>query len=132
MISTRAIRALGLLGLASVALALPAVCFAAVAPPDQTPPETSIDSHPRSLTKAHHATFEFSSSEPGSTFLCSYDGLPYASCTSPFTTPRLKPGKHRFDVLATDAAGNRDQTAATFFWKVRRDDKKHKHHGHHR
>jgi hypothetical protein len=30
----------------------------------------------------------------------------------------LKRGKHRFDVVATDVAGNTDQTPATFFWKV--------------
>jgi hypothetical protein len=113
------------------ALVPPALSLADVVPPDQTPPETTIDSHPRALTRAREATFEFSSSEAGSTFLCSYDGLAYAPCTSPFTTPRLKPGKHRFDVLATDAAGNRDQTAATFFWKIKRRGKHHHHRRHH-
>jgi hypothetical protein len=91
---------------------------------DKTPPETTIGSHPKSKTRARTATFRFSSSEPGSSFLCSYDGKAYARCTSPFTTPKLKPGKHRFDVLATDAAGNRDQSAATFFWKIK---KRHRH-----
>jgi hypothetical protein len=85
---------------------------------DQTPPETTISSHPKPKTTNHRATFSFGSSEGGSSFLCSYDGRPAAPCASPFTTPKLKRGKHRFDVLATDAAGNRDQTAATFFWKI--------------
>jgi Ca2+-binding RTX toxin-like protein len=96
----------------------------AVAPPGTTPPadttapETTIGSHPKPKTKKRRAIFTFTSSEAGSTFLCSVDGAPFAPCTSPFTTPKRKKGKHRFDVLATDSAGNRDQSAATFFWKV--------------
>jgi hypothetical protein len=85
---------------------------------DTTAPETTIGSHPKPKTKGRKATFSFGSSEPGSSFLCSFDGKPYAACSSPFTTPKLKPGKHRFDVLATDAAGNGDQSAATFRWKI--------------
>jgi hypothetical protein len=87
-------------------------------PADTTVPETAIGSHPKPKTKHRRATFTFGSSEPGSSFLCSYDGKAYVPCTSPFTTPKLKRGRHRFDVLATDSAGNRDQTAATFRWKV--------------
>jgi hypothetical protein len=85
---------------------------------DTNAPETSIGSHPKPKTKSRKATFSFGSSEPGSSFLCSFDGKPYAACSSPFTTPKLKPGKHRFDVLASDALGNRDQSAAIFLWKV--------------
>jgi hypothetical protein len=91
---------------------------------DTSPPETNIGSHPKPKTKSRKATFSFSSTEAGSTFLCSYDGKAYAACTSPFTTPRLKPGKHRFDVVGTDSLGNRDPSAATFLWKV----KKHRRH----
>jgi hypothetical protein len=87
-------------------------------PLDTAPPETAIGSHPKAKTKNRRATFSFGSSEAGSSFLCSYDGKPSVSCTPPFTTPKLKTGKHRFDVSATDSVGNRDQTAATFFWKV--------------
>ena len=94
------------------------VTIPVAAPVDTTPPETTIGSHPKLKTKQRRGTFAFSSSEPGSTFLCRYDGKAYAPCSSPFTTPRLKKGKHQFDVLATDGAGNRDQSAATFFWKV--------------
>jgi hypothetical protein len=91
---------------------------------DTTAPDTAIASHPKPKTKSRKSSFTFSSSEPGSSFLCSYDGKPYAACTSPFTTPKLKPGRHRFDVISTDAVGHRDQSAATFFWKVT----KRKHH----
>jgi hypothetical protein len=89
---------------------------------DTTAPETAIGSHPKPKTKSRTATFTFSSNEPGSTFLCSYDSKPYAACGASFTTPKLTRGLHRFDVLATDSAGNRDQSAATFLWKI----KKHK------
>jgi hypothetical protein len=94
------------------------VAIPVATPLDKTAPETTIDSHPKPKTKRRRATFSFGSSEAGSSFLCSYDGKAYAPCSSPFATPKLKKGKHRFDVLATDAAGNRDQSAATFFWKV--------------
>jgi len=87
---------------------------------DTTAPDTAIGSHPKAKTKSRKATFTFSSTEAGSTFLCSFDGKPYAACTSPFTTPKLARGKHRFDVIATDSLGNRDQSAATFFWKVKK------------
>jgi len=87
---------------------------------DTRAPETAIGSHPKPKTKSRRGSFSFSSSEQGSSFLCSYDGQPYAACSSPFSTPKLKPGRHRFDVLATDAAGNRDPSPATFLWKVKK------------
>ncbi len=87
---------------------------------DTTAPETTIGSHPKPKTKSRKGSFSFSSSEAGSTFLCSFDGQPYAACSSPFTTPRLARGKHRFDVIATDPLGHRDASAATFFWKVKK------------
>jgi Ca2+-binding RTX toxin-like protein len=86
--------------------------------PDVVPPETTIGSHPRSKTRKRTATFTFVSSEPGSSFRCSFDGNPAVPCGPSFTTPKLRRGKHRFDVQATDAAGNGDLTAATFSWKV--------------
>jgi hypothetical protein len=85
---------------------------------DTTAPDTTIGSHPKPKTKRRKGTFTFSSSEPGSTFLCSYDGKPYVACAASFTTPKLTKGRHRFDVLSTDAVGNRDQSPATFLWKV--------------
>jgi hypothetical protein len=91
---------------------------------DSTAPATTIESHPKSKTKSRRGTFRFSSSEAGSTFRCSYDGKPSAPCVASFTTPKLKPGRHRFEVVSTDPAGNADQTPATFSWKI----KKRKHH----
>jgi RTX calcium-binding nonapeptide repeat (4 copies) len=87
-------------------------------PPDTIAPDTAIGSHPKPKTRKRTATFTFSSTEPGSTFLCSYDGKPYAPCAGSFTTPKLKLGKHRLDIVATDVAGNRDPTPVEFLWKI--------------
>ena len=64
------------------------------------------------------ATFEFSSSEPGSTFQCSLDAAPFAACGSPDTL-KVKKGKHHFEVRAT-AKGQTDGSPATDDWKVRK------------
>jgi large repetitive protein len=85
---------------------------------DTTPPQTTIDSAPASATNATGATFTFSSSQGGSTFACSLDGAAFSACTSPASYSGLSEGSHTFDVRATDAAGNTDQTPATFTWTV--------------
>jgi hypothetical protein len=87
------------------------------------PPETVITKQPKDKTKKKTATFEFSSSEAGSTFQCSLDAGPFAACGSPDTL-RVKKGKHHFEVRAIDAAGNVDGSPASDSWKVK---KKRKH-----
>lgn len=89
-----------------------------VPPQDTTPPETTIDSGPPSTTTDTQATFAFSASEPGSTFLCSLDGQPDESCVSPATYSALAPGTHTFSVRAVDAAGNVDTTPAELTWTI--------------
>jgi len=84
-----------------------------IAGPDTTPPETYITSGPDNgtTTTSKSATFEFYSNEQGSTFEC---GLirdntvvqEWAACTSPKSYSNLSPGNYRFDVQATDPAGN--------------------------
>ena len=97
----------------------------AVTPPaDTTPPETTIDKGPKKKGKSKKATFTFSSSEAGSTFVCKIDGKAEAPCTSPLKLKRLKKGKHKLSVVATDAAGNADATAASYSWKVKKKRKK--------
>ncbi len=80
---------------------------------DRTPPETSITSGPSGPTSDDTPSFEFSSSEAGSSFACRVDGGEFAPCTSPYTTAVLDGGPHSFEVAATDAAGNADPTPAT-------------------
>jgi hypothetical protein len=49
---------------------------------------------------------KFSADEAGSTFACKLDRGKAGPCASPKSYKRLKPGRHRFVVVATDAAGN--------------------------
>ena len=39
--------------------------------------------------------------------MCSLDNAAPVSCTSPFTTSKLKKGKHTFAVIALNTAGNK-------------------------
>lgn len=94
-----------------------------IAVTDTVAPETTIDSGAKKVKKPK-ATFEFSSSEPGSKFECRLDTKPFASCTSPTKVKKLKNGKHLFAVRATDAAGNLDPTPAELVFKVKLPKKK--------
>jgi hypothetical protein len=91
--------------------------------PPPPPPETTITSGPSGTVNSTSATFEFSSSEPGSTFQCSLDNpnnSAYSPCTSPQTVPEaglLAEGSHTFYVKATGTGGT-DTTAATRTWTV--------------
>src|SRR5215217_665076 len=88
--------------------------------PDTAPPETTITAGPaegRTTTQAE-ASFSFSSSETNSTFSCQLDGSGFSPCTSPKAYNSLANGSHTFDVTATDAAGNTDDTPASGTWTV--------------
>ena len=86
--------------------------------PDDTPPDTLIDSGPQGVTRDSTPTFEISSTEPGSTFECRIDEEPLADCTSPYTAPELTPGPHTFRAHAQDIATNFDPTPATRLFTV--------------
>jgi hypothetical protein len=90
---------------------------------DCTPPDTQLLKGPKEKTKKKIATFEFNSTEPGSTFECSLDGAAFAACASPDTL-KVKKGKHTFAVRSTDAAGNADTSPASDDWKVKKRKKK--------
>ena len=85
---------------------------------DQSAPDTSIDSSPSDPTAATGASFDFSSTEGGSTFECELDGGGFSSCSSPQSYAGLSGGSHTFEVRATDVAGNTDATPASFSWTV--------------
>ena len=108
-----------------------------IAGPDTTPPEPSITSGygyvspgVACITDSTSNTFEFSSNEQGSTFKCqlSKDGAvvqPWADCTSPKSYSNLSRAEqwetlYRFEVRATDPAGNVDPTSASRYWFVKR------------
>jgi Tol biopolymer transport system component len=76
-------------------------------------PDTTIDSGPTGALSSPSRAITFSSSEAGSTFACKLDGQPYATCSSPYTTPVAGQGAHTFSVRATDKAQLTDPTPAT-------------------
>jgi hypothetical protein len=93
----------------------PAGACKAGATPDVTPPDTTITAGPAegSSTNDNTPTFEFTSTEAGSTFQCAIDGGAFASCDTPHTTAALTPGPHTFSVRAIDPAGNVDPSPAS-------------------
>jgi hypothetical protein len=85
---------------------------------DTTAPDTVIMSGGPSGSTA---TFAFSATEPGSTFVCRLDGPSPrgpAACTSPVTYTGLAAGAYTFFVTATDPAGNPDGSAAAQSFSV--------------
>src|SRR6266545_4205061 len=85
---------------------------------DTVAPETTITSNVAS-SGSRSVTFAFTSSEAGSTFVCSLDGGGLAPCESPKTYAGLGDGTHAFTVQAVDAAGNTDASAASSSWQIR-------------
>jgi hypothetical protein len=84
---------------------------------DTTAPQTTIDVAPPDPSTPD-VSFDFSSSEGGSTFECELDGGGFTACSSPASYTGLLPGSHTFQVRATDSAGNTDPTPASFTWTV--------------
>jgi hypothetical protein len=85
---------------------------------DTTAPETTITTHPANPSGSADVTFEFTSSESGSTFECKLDSGTFAACTSPKTYTGLGLGSHTFEVRASDAVGHVDATPASFTWQI--------------
>src|SRR5207249_3108475 len=89
-----------------------------LAPPDTTPPDTTLTATPPAVTNSPSASFTFAATEAGSTFQCALDGGGFAPCASPQTYSALAGGNHTFQVRATDPAGNTDPTPASLTWTV--------------
>lgn len=70
------------------------------------------------LSNVSYINFEFASTKPGSTFMCSLDQSPMAACSSPSPYMGLTEGAHHFEVIAVDALGNSSGTPATFDWVI--------------
>jgi hypothetical protein len=92
---------------------------------DNKPPETTIDKGPSGKTHKTKAKIRFSANEP-STFECRLkgkgvdqgDGGFFPCNKGKIKFKHLALGKKKFQVRATDAAGNTDQTPAKIKWKV--------------
>ena len=85
---------------------------------DTVAPESSFSVVPADPTNDTTPTFEFTATEPGSTFQCRLDGGTWSACTSPATAGPLADGSHTFEVRATDAAGNQETTPEAYTWVV--------------
>lgn len=85
---------------------------------DTTPPGTSITSTPALLSTSASGTFQFTSTEPGSTFQCRLDAGSWTVCTSPRTYTGLAEGSHVLEVRAIDGSGNTDPSPASYTWVV--------------
>jgi hypothetical protein len=85
---------------------------------DTTLPDTTITVSPSPTTNQTSASFEFVSSEDGSTFQCKLNAGAYVPCTSPQTYGGLLPGRHTFQVGAIDSAGNIDKKPALHRWTI--------------
>jgi hypothetical protein len=80
-------------------------------------PTATITSGPSGGAMINDATptFTFTSSEAGSTFVCSINTGPFKDCKSPYTLPRLADGPKKFSVRAIDAPGNVSATESRSF-----------------
>jgi hypothetical protein len=85
---------------------------------DTVAPQTAIGSGPPVVSNSAAATFAFTSSESGSTFVCSINSTGFTPCSSPHGYSGLGDGTYTFRVQAVDAAGNADTTPAVYTWKV--------------
>ena len=85
---------------------------------DANPPETTITKGPKQKTEKTKAKFKFDSNESGSSFECKLDKKSFKPCQSPRKYKNLDPGKHKFQVRATDQAGNTDASPAKYKFKV--------------
>jgi Bacterial Ig-like domain len=83
---------------------------------DTIAPSTTILAGPGDTT-VQSATFVFEASEPAS-FMCRLDGGVWEACRSPDSYSDLALGPHRFEVRASDAAGNAEPGPATRNWQV--------------
>lgn len=84
-------------------------------PPDTTAPDTTIVNPPANST-SDRVTWTFTSTEAGSTFECRINRYAFTPCSSPKLYTGQGYGTYTFQVRATDAAGNVDQTPATGTW----------------
>lgn len=88
---------------------------------DSGAPATRFVAVPRRFTKDTTPTFDFMSSDVGSTYECRIDSTEeadFAPCPRNFTLPELADGDHVFEVRAVDPDGNRDATPVVYQFTV--------------
>src|SRR5207244_12623907 len=85
-----------------------------------TPPSAQITSTPLNPTNVINASFSFTGFDPAAeaiSFLCQLDGGTQSACNSPNMYSGLPEGRHSFNVIAVDLAGNRS-TPAAYTWTI--------------
>jgi hypothetical protein len=86
---------------------------------DRTPPPApTITSKPSNPSNQTTASFSFSDSESGVSFLCKLDSGSYSACANPVSFSSLGQGSHTLSVQAKDAAGNVSTAAASYSWTI--------------
>jgi hypothetical protein len=81
------------------------------------PPVPTITSGPPALTNLTSASFSFTDTEAGVSFLCRVDSAAFAACPSPKSYSGISQGAHTFQVKARDAVGN-ESAPASRAWVV--------------
>ena len=89
---------------------------------DTAAPDTTVATHPATLTNTATAQFTFSGNDGSGSgvngFECRRDDGAWAACTSGIEYSGLAEGIHNFEVKAIDKAANADQSPASFSWTV--------------
>jgi hypothetical protein len=86
-------------------------------PQSTAPPVPVITSKPPNSTNQTSASFSFSDTATGVSFLCQLDGSTFSTCSSPATYSGLGQGSHTFLAKAQDMAGNQS-VAASVTWTI--------------
>ena len=81
---------------------------------DLTPPDTVITQRRTVRSRRHRLRISFIGVDAGGigSFQCRVDRRRWTVCASPYTTPRLRSGRHTVYVRAIDRAGNVDHSPA--------------------
>ncbi len=92
---------------------------------DTKVPDTQITDQPASLVNVATASFSFTADDAGGSGVASYEcrldsNAPeaWATCSSAKQYAGLADGSHKFEVRATDVAGNTEDSPATYSWSV--------------
>jgi len=81
-------------------------------------PTARLERHPAKRTRKTTATFAFSADVAASGFRCQLDAKAAIPCHSPRSYRRLRPGSHRFEVVAVAPGDVSESRSLTFHWTV--------------
>jgi hypothetical protein len=86
--------------------------------PGSGAPQTRFKRKPAKKSGDRTPTFRFSSDEADTRFECKLDRGKFKPCRSPFTTNRLRLGRHTFEVRARGSSGQADPSPAAYGFDV--------------